>query len=135
MIGPFIQSLQEDVAFRRTDSVFETRQDQQNRQTGTPNQKDVISGAPWTNFTDATKVKAVVLPRVYRAHAGVIIEDDNQYTANLTPPHDEIRVGDELVRSPDAIGQPEDQTLTIVNIQILRHVQQLRLENRDQPIQ
>lgn len=132
MIGPFIQSLQEDVAFRRTNSVLQTQQD---RRMGNPPQEDVMSGATWTNFMDATKVKAVVLPRVYRAHAGVIIEDDNQYTANLTPPHDEIQVGDELIRSPDAIGQSEDQALTIVNVQIFRHVQQLRLENRDEPIQ
>ena len=128
-VSSFIRSLQEEVAIKRTDPVFT------NRTTGEEQSTDVIGGGAWSDFSDAEKIRAVVLPRTYRANTGVLIEDDNQYTANVTPPRSEIRVGDELVRSGDVIGQNDDQKLIINNIQIARDIQQLRLENRDQPIQ
>lgn len=126
IVGRFIQSLQKPVAFRRVNPVSIEKG------TGRGDSIDVISGSDWTSYADATKVQAVVLPRVYRAHAGVMIEDDNQFTANLTPPQTELQVGDELVRSGEAIGKDDEQKLTILNIQILRDIQQLRLENRDE---
>ena len=121
-IGPFLHSLQEDVAFCRHDPLDGT-------------QTDVLTGRAWVDYASAMKVKAIVLTdRILTTEDAMLIED-NRFSARLSPPRSELRIGDELYRPTSGVGRRNMPILLVTEISILRDIQRLRLEDRNQVVQ
>ena len=122
IIGTFLHSLEESVAFTRHDPLGDTK-------------IDVLSGTSWVDYDSAEKVKAIVLAdRILTTEDAILIED-NRYSAHLTPPRSELRIGDELIRPSENVGRNKMPILLITSMSILRGIQRLRLEDRDQVVQ
>lgn len=114
--------MQEDVAFCRTDPLDNS-------------QVDVLSSSPWVNFATAMKAKAIVLEDRILTTEDATLTEDNRYSAHLSPPRRELRIGDELFRPSENVGRKNMPILLITEISILRDIQRLRLEDRNQVMQ
>ena len=70
--------------------------------------------------------KMIILNDSRRDSAAVseIIELDNRYIANITPPNPLICIADQIVR-------PSGQILTVVKVTTILEIQQLQLEDRN----
>ena len=107
--GSFLRSLEEECEVRRERA--QRRPNETEFEIIEPAQKIIILNARRLDSSDVTE----------------IIELDNRYVGNITPPNSNIKVDDEIVRS-------SGQALTVTRITTILEIQRLDMVDRRDPI-
>ena len=114
-LGPFLRSLQEEVVIRRP-------------------KPQGMDGFTYPCGEDP--ILAIILDNRSSATLSYLVEQGYSYACNLTPPRDEIRAADQIVRTKTVcLGTADERTderiLVVKNVETVLKVQRLWADDLD----